>query len=73
MTHDDTQLARLLAQLPAAVPDAARAARVKTRCHRVLARRVRPPAPRPVSPLEPVLVGGFCLFYLLVVIQQALH
>jgi hypothetical protein len=73
MTHDEARLTRLLTQLPAAVPDPARTARVQARCHRDLVRRVRQPAPRRVSPLESVLVAGFCLVYLLVVMQQALH
>ncbi len=38
-----------------------------------LVRRVPQPAPCRVSPLESVLVAGFCLAYLFVVIQQALH
>jgi hypothetical protein len=61
MTHDEAQLTRLLAQLPAANPDPARAARVQARCHRALVRQSRQPAPRRVSPLESVLVAGFCL------------
>jgi hypothetical protein len=65
---------RLLANLPKAEPDRARAARVRSVCHAALARQ-RPPAPRPRRPVgtwEPV-VAGLGALYLTETVWLALH
>jgi hypothetical protein len=62
---------RLLANLPQAEPEKARAARVRSVCHAALARQQRPtPRPRyPVSTWE-ALVAGLAGIYLTETIRQ---
>ena len=80
MTSDDPKdLGRILARLPVAVPDVARAEHVRARCHAALARRQRA-ADRPghgigrtERVLAPLLVGGFCLIYLSAVVLDVLR
>ncbi len=78
MTSDDStgSMLRMLSRLPGAVPNAARSARARARCHAVLARRQQRRAaigalltPRAI---ESALVGGFCLCYVSAVILDAL-
>ena len=76
MTHDEEPLTRLLQRLPQADVDEVRAARVQARCRKALARTARPLAPSPRRParrLESICVGGFCLAYLISVIQYAMR
>ena len=63
---------RLLATLPQAEPDRARAARIRSVCHAALARQ-RPPAPRPRRPVSTweALVAGLAGLYLTETILQA--
>ena len=57
----------VLGQLPRANPDAARAQRVRDRCHRKL---TRPPLQHQ---LEAAVVGGFCAVYLCLLTLIALR
>jgi hypothetical protein len=70
--HDP--MLRMLARLPTALPDAARADRLRARCRTAIARRRKeqtaPPPRGAASLLGPVLVGGFCLVYLAAVIHD---
>ena len=74
--HDqDDPLVRILSRLPAAAPDAARAARTRHRCH-AAARRLERAAQRRRElrrALEPVVVGGFALIYLVAVAADLLR
>ena len=78
MRDDDMDLELLLGALPQSHSDALRAERVRTRCHRVLARaRARTQSvdtgtPLRSRPLEAALVGGFGLVYLCAVALFAL-
>jgi hypothetical protein len=67
-------LFRMLANLPEAEPDPVRAARVRTRCHGVLARR-RPRSPRPGGALRvwEAVVAGLGGVYLTETIRQMLR
>lgn len=70
MIPDDVAaVRRLLANLPAAEPDAARAMQVRTRCRAEFERRT----PRRSTYLEPAIVGGFCFAYLVGVIALTLR
>jgi len=68
-------LLRMLADLPQAEPDRARAARFRTRCHGALARQ------RPVRSSQPggrvrfwePLVAGLAAVYLTETVRQVLH
>lgn len=67
-----------LATLRSTEPSAARAARIRQRCHAELAHRSRRPAPRPAlagrrgaSPLWLTLVAGLCAVYLAEVVVLA--
>ncbi|OFW05057.1 MAG: hypothetical protein A3H96_06000 [Acidobacteria bacterium RIFCSPLOWO2_02_FULL_67_36] len=74
MTGDP--LLRRLERLPPAGPDAARAERVRTRCHKALARQAAQRPSRPPAKWrrwEPALIGGLCLAYLTEVLHEALH
>jgi hypothetical protein len=80
MTFDDDRdpILRQLARLPVATPEADRSERVRARCAAGLARRHTAPnriaaggRGRPL--LELALVGGLCVFYLSVVIGDALR
>jgi hypothetical protein len=66
---------RTLERLPRAQPDAARAERVRARCHAALARQhVRPrQQPRTMRAWEPAVVVGLCVLYLAQVVAQAMH
>jgi hypothetical protein len=66
---DVAAVKQLLSNLPAGAPDAARAARVRTRCRAELARRT----PGRSTYLPAAIVGGFCLVYLFGVIVMALR
>ena len=65
-------------QLRPAAPDAARADRVRARCHSLLAarrasvERARRRADLWKRVLAPALVGGFCIIYICAVIVDAL-
>lgn len=72
MTYHEESLTRLLARLPQADVDSARAARVQARCRRVLARTVRPPVQARPRRLESLLFAALSVGYLLAVIQKAL-
>jgi hypothetical protein len=69
-------LLRVLERLPRSEPNPARAARVRARCHAVLAsqqpRRQRPKRGVGSGIWEPALVG-LCLVYLSDVVRQALQ
>lgn len=67
-------LFRLLANLPEAEPDRRRAARVRTRCHAVLARGRQPRASRSgrASRLTRTLLAGLGGVYLMETLRQAL-
>ena len=74
-------LMRVLAELPLAEPDAARAARIRTRCRQRLARRASSPAASRVSPsprfrtgqIWQPLIAVLSLAYLTEVIVQAIR
>ena len=67
------RLFRMLAELPQAVPDPARAARVKSRCHAALARsrrtRRRPQGLRATD----ALLASLAAAYLIETARQTLH
>ena len=65
---------RLLANLPEAEPDRPRAARVRTRCHAVLARGRRPRASRSgrAPRVTRTLLAGLGGVYLIETFRQAL-
>ena len=67
-------LSRILAGLPSAEPDPARADRVRARCRATLT-RLQPhrPQPRRVTRFWAPLVAGLGGVYLTEVIRQALH
>jgi hypothetical protein len=73
MTDDEAPLARLLARLPQADADPARAMRVQARCRRILARRVKPAATPPPRRVESVCIVGLGVAYLISVIQYAMQ
>jgi len=73
MTPDEAPLARLLARLPQADAEPARAARVQARCRSILARSVKPAATPPRRRVESLCVVGLCVAYLISVIQYALQ
>ena len=64
-------LSRLLADLPQAEPEHARASRLRTRCHTILGARAA--SPRPVRRLWEPLVVGMGGLYFAGVIRDALH
>ena len=68
-------LLRMLADLPQAEPDRARAARVRTRCHAALARHRPPRAHGPNGALRPseALVAALGGVYLAETIRQVLR
>lgn len=66
---DQCSVEDLLRGLPHREPDVAHSARVRQRCHKVLARRSKVVA----RPLESALVGGFCAVYFAGVALMALH
>ncbi len=68
-------LLRLIATLPSAEPDAARAARVRAKCHAALERRRPRPAVRRrhAAFLWEPLVAGLGGLYLTETIRQVLH
>ncbi len=67
-------LLRVLANLPQAEPDRARASRVRARCHAALARGRKTRAPRTSGGprLRGTLFAGLGCFYLMEVVRQAL-
>jgi len=69
---DHGPLRHLLSQLSDAVPDPVRSARVEARCRTVLARKTAQ-APPPARRVEALCGAGFCLAYLITVIQYALQ
>ena len=64
----------MLANLPQAEPDLARAERVRRRCHAILATRRKPRASRPGEGmrLEETLLAGLGAVYLVETVRQAL-
>jgi len=68
-------LFRMLASLPEAEPDRARAARVRTRCHAAIARGRPRRSPRPGGALRfwEAVVAGLGGVYLTETIRQVLH
>jgi hypothetical protein len=68
-------LFRMLANLPEAEPDRARAARVRTRCHAALARHRPSRSPRPNGALRfsEALLAGLGSVYLAETIRQVLR
>ena len=66
---DEAAVRRLLANLPAGEPDAARAMRVRARYRAEFERRT----PRRSTSFEPAIVGGFCVVYLVGVIALTLR
>jgi hypothetical protein len=70
--NDHGPLTHLLGQLSDAAPDPVRSARVQARCRTVLARKTAP-APPPARRVESLCVAGFCVVYLITVIQYALQ
>ena len=72
---DDDVMVRVLARLPLATPDAARAERTRQRCH-AAARRLERAAHRRRElkrVLEPAIVGGFAAIYLAAVAADLLR
>jgi len=69
---DHGPLRHLLSQLSDAVPDPVRSARVQARCRTVLARKTAQALPHGRR-VESLCVAGFCLAYLITVIQYALQ
>ncbi len=68
------RLDRVLGDLPSMAPDAARADRVRTRCHARLASRVNRERRRRLvwkQVVAPALVGSFCVLYFALVIYDA--
>ena len=68
--HDDPLL-QMLSTLPVAVPDGGRSARALSLCHEEIRRRQRPSFAFRV--VEPALVGGFALVYLMALMLDLLH
>jgi hypothetical protein len=81
MSADDQKgISGLLSSLPAAAPDAARAARVRARCRTVLARQRRTEAAVSTArqtlarrAVETAFVGGFCVIYFSAIVVRALQ
>lgn len=73
----DDEMLRLLARLPVALPDPERAERVRMRCRSAIARRRRERAPERVGlgrrVLEPAVLAGFSLAYLLALLGDVLR
>jgi len=74
--NQDDPILRLLARLPEQTPDAARAQRIVRRCHSAMARRERRRLRRrrlARRSLEPAVVGGFSLVYLIGMVHDLLR
>ena len=75
---DDATLRRLR-RLRVLEPDRARAERVRARCHDMIARRQKRAEPTTGSDgftavvLQPALVGGLCISYLLAVVYDVIR
>lgn len=68
------RLDRALGELPSMTPDAARADRLRARCHARLTSRVNRERRRRLvwkQVVAPALVGGFCLVYFTLVLYDA--
>jgi hypothetical protein len=76
--EEDDVMLRRLRRLPAIEPDAARAVRVRARCHATLERRRQRAEARSSSGgvlrlvIEPALVTGFCVSYLFALILDVI-
>jgi hypothetical protein len=72
-------LDRVLAALPASAPDDAGAARVRVRCHAILAARravavrARHRARRWPQIVAPIVVGAFCTLYFSALLWRVWH